>query len=87
MYAPVATGRPKAVVPSGKERSWFTLIPISNKARASHCSKSNNQYFANTILKEALKLNHVQKQVNTEELQLKFLQIMFRKAKYGNKSN
>lgn len=36
MYAPVATGRPKAVVPSGKERNWFTLIPISNRARASH---------------------------------------------------
>jgi hypothetical protein len=35
-YAPVATGRPKAVVPSGRDRSWFMLIPMSNKARASH---------------------------------------------------
>lgn len=35
-YAPVATGRPIALVPSGRERSWLTVIPISNSARASH---------------------------------------------------
>lgn len=40
-YAPVATGRPNAVVPSGKDFSWLTLIPMSNKARASHCHKKN----------------------------------------------
>lgn len=38
-YATVATGRPIAAVPSGTDLSWFTLIPISNRTRASHCSK------------------------------------------------
>jgi hypothetical protein len=35
-YAIAVTGRPKALVPAGMERSWLTLIPISNRARASH---------------------------------------------------
>lgn len=38
-YAPVARGIPMAVAPSGRERSWFTLIPISNRASASHYNK------------------------------------------------
>lgn len=38
MYAIVVTGRAKEVVPSGMDRSWLMLIPISNKARASHCT-------------------------------------------------
>lgn len=38
-YAPVARGIPMAVAPSGRERSWFTLIPISKRASASHYNK------------------------------------------------
>ena len=37
MYAIAVTGRPNAVLPAGTVRSWLMLIPISNKARASHC--------------------------------------------------
>jgi len=39
MYAPVATGSPIAVVPSGTEHSWFTLMPMSSRAKASHYAK------------------------------------------------
>lgn len=39
MYAPVEIVRSKALEPAGKDRNWFTLMPMSNKARASHCIK------------------------------------------------
>lgn len=41
-YATVVTGRAKALVSSGKDLSWFMLIPISNNARASHCNLTSN---------------------------------------------
>lgn len=38
-YAAVETGRAMVDEPTGRERSWFTEIPINNRARASHCKK------------------------------------------------
>lgn len=43
-YATVVTGRAKALVFSGKDLSWFMLMPISNNARASHCNLTSNHY-------------------------------------------
>lgn len=68
MYAPVATGRPKALVPSGNERNWFTLIPMSNRASASHCSKGKNQFSENTILKDKMKLKCAWTKMKAKEL-------------------
>lgn len=48
-YATVATGRPIDEAPSGTGRSWFTLIPISNRARASHCIKGRKREKINIL--------------------------------------
>lgn len=81
-YAPVATGRPKAVVPSGRERNWFMLIPMSNRARASHWKKTRNQLhkiiitlfcremFLSNQFKDSFYLHLIAKYVKTRPLKI-----------------